>query len=34
MILEVLKLLFQLFLDLSSSQRDMSGPILGGTVQQ
>ncbi len=28
-ILEVLKLLFQQFLNLSSSQRDMSGPILG-----
>jgi hypothetical protein len=28
-ILEVLKLLFQQFLDLSSSQRDVSGPILG-----
>ncbi len=28
-ILEVLKLLFQQFLKLSSSQRDMSGPILG-----
>jgi hypothetical protein len=27
--LEVLKLLFQQFLNLSSSQRDMSGPILG-----
>jgi hypothetical protein len=29
MILEVLKLLFQHFLNLSSSQRDMRGPILG-----
>jgi hypothetical protein len=28
-ILEALKLLFQQFLNLSSSQRDMSGPILG-----
>jgi hypothetical protein len=28
-ILEVLKLLFQQFLNLSSSQRDMSGPIIG-----
>ncbi len=28
-ILQVLKLLFQQFLNLSSSQRDMSGPILG-----
>ncbi len=28
-ILEVLKFLFQQFLNLSSSQRDMSGPILG-----
>jgi hypothetical protein len=28
-ILEVLKLLFQQFLNLKSSQRDMSGPILG-----
>ncbi len=28
-ILEVLKLLFQQFLNLSSSQRDLSGPILG-----
>ncbi len=28
-ILEVLKLLFQQFLNLSSSQLDMSGPILG-----
>ncbi len=28
-ILEVLKLLFQQFLNLSSSQRNMSGPILG-----
>jgi hypothetical protein len=28
-ILEVLKLLFQQILNLSSSQRDMSGPILG-----
>jgi hypothetical protein len=28
-ILEVLKLLFQQFLNLSRSQRDMSGPILG-----
>jgi hypothetical protein len=28
-ILEFLKLLFQQFLNLSSSQRDMSGPILG-----
>jgi hypothetical protein len=28
-ILEVLKLLFQQFLNLSSSQRDMSGPMLG-----
>jgi hypothetical protein len=28
-ILEVLKLVFQQFLNLSSSQRDMSGPILG-----
>jgi hypothetical protein len=28
-ILEVLKLLFQQFLNLSSSQRDMNGPILG-----
>ncbi len=42
-ILEVLKFLFQQFLNLSSSQRDMSGPILGalsnnrwswGTVSQ
>ncbi len=28
-ILEVLKLLYQQFLNLSSSQRDMSGPLLG-----
>jgi hypothetical protein len=28
-ILEVLKLLFKQFLNMSSSQRDMSGPILG-----
>jgi hypothetical protein len=28
-IFEVLKLLFQQFLNLSSSQRDISGPILG-----
>jgi hypothetical protein len=28
-ILEVLKLLFKQFLNLSDSQRDMSGPILG-----